>query len=46
LQENAPGTGTWVRQGAAFTDRKHIFGSDKSYTKVYTKTYSADYSRD
>ena len=46
LQENAPASGTWLRQGAAFTDRRHVFGDDKTYSKAYVKTYSADYSKD
>ena len=46
LQENAPGTGTWVRQGSAFTDTRHIFGNSKNYVKTYTKTYTKDWSTD
>ena len=38
LQESAPGTGTWVRQGSAFIDARYIFGDDKNYVKAYTKT--------
>jgi hypothetical protein len=44
LQENAPETGTWVRQGSAFTDTRHIFGNSKNYVKTYSKDYSKDWS--
>ena len=46
LQESAPGSGTWVRQGTAFIDARNIFGDEKNYNQTYSKDYSTDYSTD
>lgn len=43
LQESAPGSGTWQRVGAAFSDTRKT-RSDSSYSGDYTGAYAGDYS--
>ena len=44
LQENAPASGTWVRQGTAFIDARNTFSASGNYVKAYIKDYNKDYS--
>ena len=43
LQASAPGSGTWVQQGDAFSDTRHEVGS-QSYTGNYSGNYTGNYT--
>jgi len=43
LQASAPGSGTWVQQGDAYTDTKKDVAS-QNYTGAYTGTYAGNYT--